>query len=59
MQGPVFCFYEITWLRGPRGWLSGEPVELMMLGFKVVVENETGVIVLSINMMGESRPAGL
>lgn len=30
MQGPVFCFYAITWLRGPQGWRSGEPVQLMM-----------------------------
>lgn len=30
MQGPVFCFYEIMWLRGPRGRRSGEPVQLMM-----------------------------
>lgn len=30
MQGPVLRFYEIMWLRGPRGRRSGEHVQLMM-----------------------------
>lgn len=34
MQGPVFCFYEIMWLRGPWGCWSGEPVQLMMPQFQ-------------------------
>lgn len=26
----VFGSYEITWLKGPRGWQSGKPVHIMM-----------------------------
>lgn len=25
----VFSSYEITWLKGTRGWQSGEPVHIM------------------------------
>lgn len=59
MQGPVFCFYEIMWLRGPQGWRSGEPVQLMMPRVQSGGGKWAGVIILSMNMMRESRLAGL
>lgn len=56
----VLHVYEIIQLRGPQGWQSGEPVQLMMArlqsgGGKM----RRGVIILRIDTLRGSRRAGL
>lgn len=51
MQGTVLCFYEITWITGPRAWQSGEPVQLIRHRVQSGDGKSDGIIIICIIIM--------
>lgn len=51
MQGTVLCFYEITWITGPRAQQSGEPVQLIRHRVQSGDGKSDGIIIICIIIM--------